>query len=371
MKFRSKTGEVYDSVWQIPDTRFRTRYAIDHPEEYARILGYEVVEDEPEYYKFEIRLCDTKVDRDGERFTLNCLRKLSEMYVGKNGIVGQDSIAKIISTEVLPDGESWFIKANASIKNIPQNAKIIEEIKSGKKKKVSIGCSVATRTCSICGDSTGNCNHKPGEYYNGKRCVMELDNPTNAYDWVFVVEDDPNTAIANGMKRIADAAKESAKIIQDYLNKEEEANMDKHIGDATEMVRPRICEVLGVEPEEKFDAGPYIDAYVDLQGVIRTNIGSLMDSDRVCELINHPDRIIRKPRWTEQEAEEIVKLRGYWIHEEVPSVLSTTGYFKLPWCECSNCGFFVQQEVNFCPNCGQAKTDEAVQMVMERLEAQA
>lgn len=154
MKFRSKTGEVYDSVWQIPDTRFRTRYAIDHPEEYARFLGYEVV------------------------------------------------------------------------------------------------------------------------------------------------EDDPNTAIANGMKRIADAAKESAKIIQDYLNKEEEANMDKHIGDSTEMVRPRICEVLGVEPEEKFDAGPYIDAYVDLQGVIRTNIGSLMDSDRVCELINHPDRIIRKPRWT-------------------------------------------------------------------------
>ena len=68
--------------------------------------------------------------------------------------------------------------------------------------------------------------------------------------------------------------------------------------------KPRICEVLGVEPEEKFDAGPYKDAYVDLYGIIRTNIGSLMDSDRVCELINHPDRIIRKPRWTEQEVED-------------------------------------------------------------------
>lgn len=73
----------------------------------------------------------------------------------------------------------------------------------------------------------------------------------------------------------------------------EEANMDK----------PRICEVLGVEPEEKFDAGPYKDAYVDLFGIIRTNIGSVMDADRVCDLINHPDRIIRKPRWTEQEVE--------------------------------------------------------------------
>lgn len=75
--------------------------------------------------------------------------------------------------------------------------------------------------------------------------------------------------------------------------KEKETNMDK----------PRICEVLGVAPEEKFDAGPYKDAYVDLLGIIRTNIGSAMDADRVCDLINHPDRIIRKPHWTEQEVE--------------------------------------------------------------------
>ena len=82
-----------------------------------------------------------------------------------------------------------------------------------------------------------------------------------------------------------------------------EANMDK----------PRICEVLGVEPEEKFDAGPYKDAYVDLYGVIRTNIGTLMDADRVCELINHPDRIIRKPHFTQQEVEDaktILKVFG-------------------------------------------------------------
>ena len=69
------------------------------------------------------------------------------------------------------------------------------------------------------------------------------------------------------------------------------------------MGKPRICEVLGVEPEEKFDAGSYKDAYADLYGTIRTNIGTLMDADRVCEIINHPDRIIRKPHWTEQEVE--------------------------------------------------------------------
>lgn len=79
----------------------------------------------------------------------------------------------------------------------------------------------------------------------------------------------------------------------DTAKHKEEANMDK----------PRICEVLGVEKGERFDAGPYKDAYIDSFGTIRTNMGTLMDADRVCELINHPDRIIRKPRWTEQEVE--------------------------------------------------------------------
>ena len=82
-------------------------------------------------------------------------------------------------------------------------------------------------------------------------------------------------------------------------DEKEEANMDK----------PRICEVLGVEPKEKFDAGSYKDAYVDLYGTIRTNIGTLMDADQVCNIINHPDRIIRKPRWTEQDVKGAKAIR--------------------------------------------------------------
>ena len=90
-----------------------------------------------------------------------------------------------------------------------------------------------------------------------------------------------------------------------YVVEDDMPETAKHKGEAN-MNKPRICEVLEVEPEEKFDAGPYKDAYVDLFGIIRTNIGSVMDADQVCDLINHPDRIIRKPRWTEQEV-EIVK----------------------------------------------------------------
>ena len=95
-----------------------------------------------------------------------------------------------------------------------------------------------------------------------------------------------------------------AKAIREALEKE--ANMDK----------PRICEVLGVEPEEKFDAGSYKNAYADLYGTIRTNIGTLMDADRVCEIINNPDRIIRKPHWTEQEVERAKAIKMLYSEAE-------------------------------------------------------
>ena len=68
--------------------------------------------------------------------------------------------------------------------------------------------------------------------------------------------------------------------------------------------------------------------------------------------------------------EQVEKVwRGYWIHEEIRSNQSTTGYFKISSCECSKCGCYIQQEANFCPYCGAAQTDEVVEMVMERLEA--
>ena len=67
--------------------------------------------------------------------------------------------------------------------------------------------------------------------------------------------------------------------------------------------------------------------------------------------------------------EQVEKVwRGYWIHEEIQSNQSTTGYFKISSCECSKCGCYIQQEANFCPSCGATMTDEAVDMVMERME---
>lgn len=94
----------------------------------------------------------------------------------------------------------------------------------------------------------------------------------------------------------------------------EEANMDKHIGDVTEMVRPRICEVLGVEVGERFDVKSeivslYTDAYISEDGIARTKSITPIDSMRLCEIINGELKIIRKPRWTEQDVEDAKTVR--------------------------------------------------------------
>lgn len=76
--------------------------------------------------------------------------------------------------------------------------------------------------------------------------------------------------------------------------KQEEANMDK----------PRICEVLGVEVGEKFTIAD-TDYWIEKNGAIFSdgNQRDLVGVSLICDVVNHPDRIIRKPRFTQQEAE--------------------------------------------------------------------
>ena len=82
------------------------------------------------------------------------------------------------------------------------------------------------------------------------------------------------------------------------LAKKEEANMDK----------PRICEVLGVEVREEFDFCMFSGLYVDEAGYVRLNEGAIIESTILCLLINEPDSIIRKPRFTQQEVERAKNL---------------------------------------------------------------
>lgn len=82
------------------------------------------------------------------------------------------------------------------------------------------------------------------------------------------------------------------------------------------MDKPRICEVLGVDSDEEWTVSGNDIAIYRVSGGVALEYampkyngdgyGKWLPAGMPClvDFINHPDRIIRKPRWTEQEVEE-------------------------------------------------------------------
>ena len=76
------------------------------------------------------------------------------------------------------------------------------------------------------------------------------------------------------------------------------------------MGKPRICEVLGVEVGEHFQVyGNAMTWHITSGGYIVRDDGKRCVDDVIYLAINHPERIIRKPRWTEQDVKGAKAIR--------------------------------------------------------------
>ncbi len=152
-------------------------------------------------YAFNVILCDNEIDRDGERFDLNSLQKLKELFVGVTGVFdhihsGKNQTSRIFDTEVIIDenkmtsfGEKYcYLQAKAYMPKTQNNENLIQEIDAGIKKEVSVCCSVSSYICSICGNDmrSEKCSHAKGVTYSGKTCHCILSEPVDAYEWSFV-----------------------------------------------------------------------------------------------------------------------------------------------------------------------------------------
>lgn len=146
---------------------------------------------ESDIYSFKMFCCDTNIDRDGEAFSVNALKKLAELFVGKTVITNhspkaENQIARIYKTHVEEnDGVSRLI-AWAYIPKNSGNDDFITLIDTGIVKEVSVGCSVKQCTCSICGKDLRYCSHKKFKDYDGITCYGILDEVTDAYEVSFV-----------------------------------------------------------------------------------------------------------------------------------------------------------------------------------------
>ena len=134
---------------------------------------------------------------------------------------------------------------------------------------------------------------------------MTLYYPREVFEWAFV---EPAKSVEE--KRLVEHQDEETGDL--YYTVEKETNMDNHIGDTTEMMRPRICEVLGVEVGEWFTyPGMSTSFQVTENGFLKCADGDL----KMCvpTLVNHPDRIIHKPHFAEYEivqAENLLDVLG-------------------------------------------------------------
>ncbi len=156
---------------------------------------------ENEVYCFTLTLCDNEVDRDFERFSLDALKALLTLFKGKTGIADHNMSscnqkARIFKTWLEEDdtkktstGETYTaLKAKAYMLITEENKDMIEQIEGGIKKEVSVGCSMGSTVCSICGKNMKKheCKHIKGRHYGKKLCHGILGDAKDAYEWSFV-----------------------------------------------------------------------------------------------------------------------------------------------------------------------------------------
>ena len=98
-----------------------------------------------EIYVFNVDLCNNDVDRDFEKFSVETLKQMAELFVGKTGIFDHsmksadqtarifDAFVERVNGKKTADGEDFYsLKAKAYMLNNEQNRSLIDSIEAGR-----------------------------------------------------------------------------------------------------------------------------------------------------------------------------------------------------------------------------------------------
>lgn len=281
MKFRSKTGEVFEilSKWEFF---------------YGQRAGRELWADKPK----EVQ------DQDIANFN-------RDIETVKNWV---NEAARLMGYEVVEEHTQTHEKTHA---DAIKNARVHSEEANMKEK------------CPICDYEIEHCQCRFGGSAHPDRSKRQ--DVVRDHLYLFSDEQVRHIIEIERFWKISYLDEEKEKI-REELQKEynpvqvpaspEEADMDK----------PRICEMLGVEVGERFELGNTgIILLVNDDGLLHIGLshGNHKETDMnvnyLVKAINDPDRIIRKPRFTEQEVERAEAIRliyptAYRLEEADPLI---------------------------------------------------
>lgn len=146
-----------------------------------------------EVFTFRLAACDNQVDRDNEQFTDAALEKLAPLFVGRAVLMDHQwsaasQTARVYAADVEAHGEVKQLVLRCYLPRSDTSAGTISAIEAGILRECSVGCAMGSAVCSICGaDQTKTCcGHYAGKTYDGKVCIMALDDPVDAYEVSFV-----------------------------------------------------------------------------------------------------------------------------------------------------------------------------------------
>lgn len=142
-----------------------------------------------EVFVFRLAACDDQVDRDHERFTAKALERLAELYPGKPVLLDHRwssgaQTARVYAAQAEEADGVHRLVLRCYMPRTEGSRETIAAIESGVLRECSVGVSVGSCVCSICGADNGKtlCAHDPGREYNGKLCHMDLDDVLDAYE---------------------------------------------------------------------------------------------------------------------------------------------------------------------------------------------
>ena len=155
-------------------------------------------------FVFKAVLCDNEVDRQFERFSIEALQNMKDLYVGKTVIKdhtpkSDNQVARIFATELSQPGKATGgnelytqLIAHCYMLRTEANADLIKEIQGGIKKEGSVGFMPASSICSICGtdNKKSYCRHWPGKEYEKDKgtevCTFTIKGVSDVYEFSLV-----------------------------------------------------------------------------------------------------------------------------------------------------------------------------------------